>query len=324
MATSQYNLSTEISNLLVNFYERKALKEQKFENGLIRYGEDAIIPEGNSATGYWHRWTKFALASDLSEGSQGSPSTGVSMDTTQVSSTLVEFGSFVRVTLFSEAIRLESAAKQAYIKFTEQASRTANRRILTALANTSTGFNRLYAGGRPSYAALVAEPSEITNKDIQRAANLIEKYYPPTNKTVCLLDPFSKGSLMINDADFRDLLKFTSLNNLKQNDMPDWAGASIDIQGDPWRESSTGSEGTYAAAGDIISVPIFNPSAFGKVSLMGKTGLKPKWHVQNIDVTGAEMTIGYRIPFATLVLNTNWGVMLKGMNPDYASISSVA
>ncbi len=323
MAT-QYNISTDISNLLVQYFERLALKESEFNDGLLKYGQDATIPEGNSATINWHRWNKFALANDLAEGSQGTPASGVSMDTTQVSATLVEFGDFVRVSLFSDAIRLDSAAKQAYIKFTEQAQRTANRRILTKLANTSTGFNRLYAGGEASFATLVANPKEITNKDVQRAVNLIEKNFPPSKKVVAMLDPWTKGALMINDADFRDLIKYSNLGVIQKNALPEWAGAGIDFQDEPWRESSAGSEGTYVASGDVITLFVVNPDSYGKVALMGKTGLKPKWHVQNIDPTGAEMTIGYRIPFAASVLNTAWGVALKGVNADYSTVASVA
>ncbi len=319
---SQYNISTDISNLLVQYFERKALKESVFKSGLVKYGQDAVIPEGNSATINWHRWNKFDLAADLTEGSQGTPATGISMDTVQVSATLVEFGAFVRVSLFSDAIRLDSAAKQAYIKFAEQVERTANARIRTALANTTTGFRTLYAGGAASYGDLVATPKEITNTDIQTAVNQIEKYFPPTKKVIALLDPWNKGSLMIKDKDFRDLIKFSDLGVLKQNALPQWAGASIDFQDEPHRESSAGAEGTYVAAGDIVTCYIFNPEAYGKVQLMGRTGLSPKWHVQNIDPTGAEMTIGYRIPWATSVLQRNWGVALKGMGGDFAAIAN--
>lgn len=317
---SQYNISTDISNLLVQYFERKALKESVFKSGLVKYGDDAVIPEGNSATINWHRWNKFDLASDLAEGSPGTPATGISMDTAQISATLVEFGAFVRVSLFSDAIRLDSAAKQAYIKFSEQVERTANARIRTALANTSTGFRIIYAGNGAYGNSL----GEITNTDVQRAVNQIEKYFPPSKKAVCLLDPWNKGSLMIKDKDFRDLIKYSDLGVLKQNSLPEWAGAGIDFQDEPFREDSSGTEGTYAAAGDIISCYVFNPLAYGKVQLMGKTGLSPKWHVQNIDPTGAEMTIGYRVPFAASVLNRNWGCVLKGRGADFSAISNNA
>lgn len=317
--SSQYNTSTDISNLLVQFFERKALKESLFNNGLTKYGQDAVIPEGNSATINWHRWNKFALASDLTEGSQGTPASGKAMDTTQVTATLVEFGDFVRIPLFADAIRLDSAAKQSYIKFTEQASRTANNRITTKLANITTGFYKMYAGVNGAYGNTLGE---ITNTDVQRAVNYIEKQFPPNKKVICLIDPWNKGSLMIKDKDFRDLIKFSDLDILKKNALPQWAGASIDFQDEPFREDSAGAEGTYVAAGDIVSMYIFNPEAYGKVALMGKTGLQPKWHVQNIDPTGAEMTIGYRIPFASSVLNANWGVCLKGRGADFGNVAN--
>ncbi len=318
--SSQYNISTDISNLLVQYYERKALAESEFQNGVLKYGQNAIIPEGNSATINWHRWNKFALASDLAEGSVGDPTTGVSMDTSAVTATLAEFGDFVRVSLYSDAIRLDSAAKQAYIKFTEQAARTANRRILTKLANTSTGFTRRYAQNAGSFAGLTNQ--QILSKDLQKAVAFIEQNQGPKPIT-CLMDPWTKADLMIDDSDFRDLIKHTELQILERNNLPMWAGAKLDLQDEPWREAVGGTEGTYVSTGGVISCLIFASDSFGKVALMGRTGLKPKWHVQNISPTGAEMTIGYRIPFAASVLNANWGVILKGVSRD-ASVSSVS
>ncbi len=317
--------------MIVEHYETKALEEAQYQNDLLKRAKKGIIPEGNSDIIHWHRWSKFSLASDLTEGSGGDPGSGLAMDATDLKCKLVEFGSYVRIPLFGDAIRLDSAIKESYTKFNEQAQRTANRRLMTSLvlgSNSVTGnsfsaLTKRYAGGAADFATLVASPKSITNKDISSAVAYVEKNVGPQGPVYVTLDPFTKEDLMVGDADFRDMLKHNDLEILKRNNLPMWAGGMLDRQDEPWRESSAGSEGTYSASGDVVTVFIYKADAIGAAQLMGKGGLKPKFHVQNISPTGAEITIGYRIPFKGAVLNNVWGVQLRGITRD-ASVSSVA
>lgn len=327
--SSQYNVSTDLSDLVVEYFDKRALDESEIKNDLLMRGVKGTIPKGNSATIHWHRWTKFGIASDLSEGSAGDPTTGESMAVTDVEATLVEFGSFLRVPLFGDSLLIESMVKQGYDKFIEQAARTANRRLMTALVagdsttnNSLVAFTKRYAGYATggSFASLT---QAVTMKDIMRAVAFIEKNNPPTGKIYCALDAFTKADLMIDDTDFRDLIKHQDLNILARNNLPSWAGCFMDHQSDPWRESSAGAEETYAAAGDIVTCFIYHEKAFGVAQLMGKGGLKPVFHVQNVSVTGSEMTIGYRVPFKGGGLNASWGVQLRGKTAD-ASVSSIS
>lgn len=324
MASSS-NLSTDITSLIVEYFERKALQESEFQNGLLKYGKKGIIPEKNSKVIHWHRWSKFSLASDLTEGQE--PSSGVAMDATDIECELLEFGDYVEIPLFSDAIRLDSAIQEAYPKFTEQAQRTANRRIMSNLAagaasgnNNFDAASKLYAGGAGSFGELTSNGTNLSSKDIQRAVGRCEMNQAK-RPIVCLINPWNKMDLMKNDAEFRGLLAHGgSLNVLINNNLAEWAGAKLDLQDEPWRENV---EGTYAASGSVITTYVFGGESYGTAQLMGKTGLKPKFHVQNISVTGRALTIGYRIPFKAATLNANWIYQLKSVASD-ASVASVS
>lgn len=323
---STSNLSSDITALIVEYYEKQALTESEFTNDLLKRGINGTIPEGNSDTIHWHRWSKFALAADLSQGVD--PAAGQAADATDIKGKLILYGDYIDIPLFGDAVRLDSLIKQAYKKFIEQASRTANRRLMTSLVqgdnsvsgNSFSAFTKRYAGNVGSFGAIA---NSVNVKDIQRAVAFLEQNQAP-RPIYAAIDPWTKLDLML-DADFRDLIKHTEIQILERNNLPMWAGATLDRQDDAWRESSASSsnEGTYSASGDIVTCFVYSNEAYGKAQLMGSGGLKPNFHVQNIQKTGQVMSIGYYMPFKGVVLNANWGVQLRGKvsNSDVVSVT---
>lgn len=330
MASTSNTFSDIAALSAKEYYEQKSLAESKIENGLLKYGQKATIPENTSKTIHWNRWNKFALAEDVSE--TGEP-TAITANAEVIDATLKEFSSYISVPVFGDAVRMKSLIKESYPKFIEQAARTANRRIMTALTagDTTTGndfdpFTKKYCGGVNAFADLTSSAQAINNKDLQRAASYIEQQNPPAaGKVTACIDFFQKEQLMVNDQEFRDLLaKSGDISAFKNNRIPFWAGCNIDYQCDPWRETIGGTEATYAEAGEVFTAFVFVPDAFGVVQLMGKGGLKPKFHVQNISVTGATMTIGYRLPFKSAVLKADWGICLRSVCTGKSAISSIS
>ena len=331
MASSS-NLSTDITVLIQEYYEKMALKEQAYTNGLLKYAKKADIPKGQSKVGHFHRWEKLPLASDVGETSDP---TGEAMNAVEVKVELTEFAGVVSVPNFGDAVRIDSVIKESYNKMTEQAERTANRRLLTALDGGSAGTSQssdsfsaakvIYANNRASFGSLTAS-DYLTNKDIQLAVGWLEQNQVPkiNGSYVCLLNPWAKTDLLTYDQEFRDLLRGSAdLKILKDNELPLWAGARIGLQDEPWREALGGTDGTYVRTGNVASCYVFGAESFGCSQLMGKTGVKPRFKVQDITTTGAVTTIGYRIPFGAAVLNSDWVVRLKHVVRD-ATVASVA
>lgn len=304
------NLSTDIAAVVQNYVNRKSLKQPQFVNGLLKYGVPADIPAGNGGTGTWFRWNRLSLPSTYAENSEP---TGQSMSAATFSATLVLIKDAVTTSAYGEAIRFAKVIDQAYDELTLGAARKANNIMMGVLGNTSTGLHAIYANGRANFGALTAG-DRVTNDDIQRAVGYLEQNQAP-KPYYCVLNRYDKQDLLAKDKDFRDLITRTSIDPLKKGEFPMWAGAQIDSQDDCWRETS---EGTYDATGPVFSSYVFSEAAFGQVQLGGYKGLKPKFHAQNISITGSTMSIGYWLPYQGIVLKPEWGVCLKSYasNPD--------
>lgn len=320
--SSTSNLSTDITALIQEYYDRRALLERGFDSGLLKYAKPANIPRNQSKVAHWHRWQKFALAETVTEAAE--PADPIQAAVDEVTATMEILSSRINIPQDGDDIRIDSLTKESYPKFTEQLERTANRKLITALGTASTGATFRYCGGKNSFADLAAG-DVITSKDIQRAVGYLEQNGVPkiNGSYVCLLNPWAKVDLLAGDSEFRDLLKTGSLDVLQKNNLDMWAGARIAGQDEPFRETLGGTEGTYSGSGSVGTVYIFGRESYGSTQLMGKTGLKPRFKVQDITATGSVMTIGWRCYYAGAILNRTWVVALKHVMSD-ASVTSVA
>lgn len=324
---STANLTTDLPDLLQQYFERRALKERMFNNGLLKDAKRSEIPKFFDKHANFHKWAKFALPEDVSE--TGEPSL-IAASVTEVTASLIEYASAISIPNFAEAQFLDSLMKEAYPKFAEQAERGANARLRAAIAagseatigvGSGASFSALpviYANGKNSFANLEAG-DRISNKDIQNAVSRLEQLGAPKfpgGYYKCLLNPWAKQDLMANDADFRNLIRVGALDILKKNEMGMWAGAMIGQEDEPFRETLGGTENTYVRTGGVNSVYVYGPECFGVTQLMGKTGVRPRYKVQDITVTGSVTTIGYRIPFAAIVLDPTFGVVIKSVQSD--------
>jgi len=315
---STSNLSTDIA-VVQDYYEKMSLREREFKNPLLRLAQKGVIPKNYKDVIHFHRWNKFGLAEDVNEGVD--PVTGVSADVTEIKVELTEFAKHISIPRYGDAQRFSSLIEESYPKFIEQAERTANRKLITAIAAGSSAGNnsfsaatKMYANSKESFADLAAGDT-LTNKDIQRAVSFLEKqgwpgpYYVVTN-------PWGKEDLMVDDDDFRQFVKYGGLDNMKSGEIKTWAGANVEILHEPFRETLGGTEGTYVGSGRVITTYVFGKDAYGTVTFGGQNGVRPKFKVQDISTTGANITIGYRMPFAGLVLQPLGIVQLKSVARD--------
>lgn len=310
------NTSSDITAVVQNYVNRRSLAQPKFVNGLLKYGIPATIPKGNGGTGTWFRWNRLSLPSTYSETAEP---TGQSMDAATYSATLVIIKDAVTTTEYGEAVRFASVIDQAYDELTLGLARKANNILMGVLGNTSTGLHAQYSNGRSTFAELT-QGDMLTNDDISAAVAYLEQNQAPGPYYV-VLNRFDKQDLLQKDKDFRDLITRTTLDPLKKNEFPTWAGARIDYQDDCWRENT---EGTYNASGRVVSSYVFSEAAFGQVELGGKTGLKPKFHAQNISITGSTMSIGYWQPYQGIVMKPEWGVVMKSYASNPGNVTSVS
>ncbi len=321
--SSVNNLPSDLTNIVQEYYDTKALEKPQFENDILNFGKNITIPKGQSKVGHLNRFDDFGLADKMTN-EVTEPSAGEQMSTSAVVVQLDEFAAYVTIPVYGNEQLVLDAIEESYELFQRQMERTASHYILSDLikgdatgSNSFTAFTKMYANGADSFANTVAP---VTGKDIQRAVAYLKQNQAPGPYGV-FIDPWTHEDLLVHDADFRALMTAQRVSVFENDKIDKWAGCRILNQSEPWRENV---EGTYAANGQIITCLVCSLSqGYGKVKFMGRTGTKPKFHAQNISVTGATMSVGYRFPSKGAPLKSTWGVALKGKTTN-SSVSSVA
>lgn len=325
--SSTSNLSTDIA-VTQQYFEKRNLEEREFVSSLLKNAQKPIIPDGYQNIAHFHRWNKFGLAEDVNEGVD--PLTGEAADVTEVKVQLTEIAKHISIPKYGDAQRFSSLIEQAYDKFAEQAERTINRKMITQIEqgnvtgnNSFQAFHPLYAAGTSGFGGSGGLGPDSSGRvtDITKAVSYIHKQGFTDSVTVSI-SPWTLEDLMVTDDDFRQFVKYGGKDTLETGKLGMWAGANFEVQHEPFREALGGTESTYVGSGAVITTYIYAKAiSHGVVQFSGFNGIRPKFKVQDISTTGAAMTIGYRIPQGTIVLNPVGGVRYKAVtsNNDVSS-----
>jgi N4-gp56 family major capsid protein len=319
--SSTSNLSTDIA-VTQEYFEKRNLEEREFTSSLLKNAQKPVIPSGYRDVAHFHRWNKFGLAEDVAEGAD--PATGEAADIVEYKVELAEIAKHIRIPKYGDAQRFSSLIEQAYDKFAEQAERTINHKLVVAIDAGLVSGNSSYPAFHPLYANLksgfgqLASDSNANVKDIQRAVSYINKQgFSDAGKTVCSIGPWALEDMMTQDEDFRQFVKYGGKDYLEKGQLGMWAGASFEIQHEVMRETLGGTESTYAGAGEVSTTYVYvKEVSHGVVQFSGFNGIRPKFKVQDISLTGASLSIGYRVPQGCLVTNEYAGVRYKSVNSN--------
>lgn len=320
---STNNLPSDLPGIVTQMYARKQLVKPLFDNALVKYGQPGVIPQGMGKVIHFNRWNDFPLATKMAN-EASVPAAGESMGTSEFICQLDNFSAFVNIPVYGAEQVVLNQIDAAYELLTRQLERTVNHYLLSDLiigdvtgSNSYTPFTAMYANNVNSFADTAAP---ITIKDIGRAIIALEQAHAPKPYHV-FLDPWTKSDLMTADKDFREFMHAQRVSVFEKGEIQEWMGGQFHDQAEPWRENV---EGTYAASGQVVTCVVCSDMGYGRVQLSGRTGIKPKFHVQNISVNGAVMSAGYFLPFKGIALKSDWGIALKGktINPSIASISA--
>lgn len=320
---------SSLAGSISEYYERRLLTQPEFTNDLLKYGQKAMIPKGNSDIIHWVRVDRFGRPQTVTDGTDLSTSRTPTISTVQ--GKLALYGDFVSITPYGDEIRIFSMIDKSYDEFIVQSQREANLRLQITMAagdsttgNTFPAATEMYAGGAAGFTDLVSGGAFIlTAKDVERAIFRLRKNQAG-GKIYVITNAWGKESLLLDDK-FRTLIGFQDIEILKSQDLPKWGGANFGWNDDPFREdlaSNAGVKGTYSPTGQVFTTWICNSDGFGTVQLMGRGGLRPRFKTQDISVIGNQVTIGYFLPFKGGNLNANWVVALRHVSDSDTSISS--
>lgn len=285
--------SSSLTGSISEYFERRLLEQPEFTNDLLKYGQKAMIPKGNSDIIHWVRVDRFGRAQTVTDGTDLTTERTPTISTVQ--GKLALFGDFVKITPYGDEIRIFSMIDKSYDEFIVQASREANLQLQTTMiAGDSTTGNSfpaataMFAGGAAGFTDLVSGGAfGLTAKDVERAIFRLRKKQAG-GKIYVVTNAWGKENLMLDDK-FRTLVGFQDLEIIKTHDLPKWGGASLGWNDDPFREGLTsagGVAGTYSATGAVFTTWVFAQEGYGTVQLMGRGGLRPRFKTQDITVIG--------------------------------------
>lgn len=201
---------------------------------------------------------------------------------------------------------------------------------VTNLANTYVAapkpLRTLYAGGVAGFAGLKAD-SFLTLADIIRGAAMLRNASVPliNDRPVCVIDSPGIQQLALGDSKLADAIKRVEQTDQKifgSGSSVDFAGVLFKIQSDSYRCQLAGEGGALATrknTGKVRVAHLIGENAFGYLDL-GEAGseqrklLAPNFKVQDITVTGNNITVALRFPMQAMVMQRN-----NGINVAYTS-----
>lgn len=341
MASSN-NLAADIAAVVAPYYHETSLMERPFDNDI--WGEAKKFPYEGGETIHMHRWGKLPLGERLADGSDAG--TGMTMDATDLIMLLDSYGSFVNVPRFGDLVRFKKIAVEARPKLREQSERTAwakegiglrqaihgGAASMTKNTGSFDAARVIYANNRAAFANLVAG-DRLSKEEIKRGVALGRKLGAPKTEPVLITNAWGEAALF-NDPVFETMMSRGDWSLLVKGKLPRYAGARISMMDEPLREQIAGTENTHVghAASDVIShgatvgqgdtadQQVFTsylvwPEAIGFSQVYGRDGMVPKFKIQDITRTGSNMTIGYYVDFVPIVLNKDWIIVIKHVEP---------
>ena len=180
-------------------------------------------------------------------------------------------------------------------------------------------FNRMYAQGAASFAALSAAAAgsvELTVQDMLRAFTQLQINRAPkkNGKYYMYVPPQVAYNLML-DPKWLNIGFYQDKSQMVKGEVGQLYGVSIVIGTDPFRETSGGTEGTYSATGTIYDSFALGSESFSTPIMAGQSPYSPNVIVVNTpdktDVLNQLTVIGWKAYWCAITLNNTWGINMK-------------
>lgn len=291
--------TTGLTQVMSTYYDKVFLERAKAE---LRHDFGAQVKNHKMNMGKVVRFTRFTpLALATTALTEGTDPSAVDMTATNVDATLAEYGNYTIVSsLFSATSIDDNLAEHVDIHGTN-AGETLDAVIRNVL---SAGATAQIVGGKALTA--VAATDTLTGLEIRKAVRTLK-----TNKAQRfengyfrgIIQPYSSMDLMGN-SEWLSAYQYTTPENIQK-------GVVGRIHGVEFVESNQGS--TEASTVTIYHNFVFGKNAYGVVRLESMTD--PKVYVaqgvtQN-NPLNLRSTVGWRMPFAAVVLNASWVINIK-------------
>lgn len=291
--------TTGLTQVMQTYYDKRFLDRARAE---LRYDFGAQVKDHKMNMGKVVRFTRFTpLALATTALTEGTDPSAVDMTATNVDATLAEYGNYTIVSSLFSATSIDDNLAEHVDIHGQNAGETVDAIIRNVL---SAGATAQIVGGKALTA--VAATDTLTGLEIRKAVRTLK-----TNKAQRfengyfrgIIQPYSSMDLMGN-SEWLSAYQYTTPENIQR-------GVVGRLHGVEFVESNQGS--TEASTVTIYHNFVFGKNAYGIVRL--ESMKDPKVYVaqgvtQN-NPLNLRSTVGWRMPFAAVVLNANWVICVK-------------
>jgi len=328
--------TTAVANTIQPFFSKKLLDHAVQVTTLADYAVQEELPPNSGANQITFfrppqaDLTATGAPAALTEGT--TPAARRDIAYTPVTATLAQRGQVAELTDVATTIGLFDFLKTAVALMGEECALDADSLMRNQLCHASTGLTKRYAQGLANFAALAAATAalgSIKPLDVLDGVTALKiARAPKINGWYVLQLPPQLSRDIQNNADWRDVVKMNA-NTAQQvfkGEIGEYCGAKFVENTNPMQEDET--EGTHVpgafnvagtnTTGFIYSAILIGKGSYGCVNLK-KLGASKIYKPQVIindqpdkyDPLNQKIVVGWKSYWASLVLNSNWGRVIR-------------
>ena len=316
MMTSQ---SPELVHQYQTAYDKELLKQKEDMIVLEQFAFKKAFPTDAGAKTMRFSRFKNATSAAVSALTEGVPLTTYSeLDIDYTEATLAQYGTVVKLSDVLLLTNLFNSMRQSQ-KFIAQAMALHADDVIRNAVVAGVTTNKRYAQQLASFAALSAASNTagaLTITDLLDAMTVLTiQGAPKRNGQYFAIVPPQVARDLMNDTNFKNVAHYQDKSDMVKGEVGKWYGIRIVVTTNPFRETSGGTEGTFAAAGGIYTTIVTGTDGFGVPSLAGYSPFNPKTYIvdkpDKSDIMNQTAYLGAKSHWATAITNEAWVVTIR-------------
>jgi len=268
------------------------------------------VPMNSGKVVYFTRFTPLALQTTAL--SEAENPTAIDMSASTVSATLAEYGGYTKVGSLYSMTSIEDGLREHVSVHGQNAGETIDRLIRTELAS---GATEQLAGGKAL--SLISATDTLTGLEVRKAVrtlknNKARKFDGGLFRGI--IGPYTAMDLMGN-SEWLDAHRYTTSDAIERGVVGKLHGVEFVETNDQHYAVTAGLSTSATNVAAVFSNFIFGSNAYGVIRLGSIAG--PKIYVKNPGSNSTDnpldmySTVGWKIPFATKILNSNWIINVR-------------
>lgn len=315
--------TTGLSAAMQLYYDRvfltRAMVELRHDFG----AQVRPIPANSGKSIVWNRFTPLAIVTSAL--TEGAVPTGSDMTSTNVSTTLAEYGAYTSVSSLYSMTSIEQGLKEHIEVHGQNAGESIDQLIRTELVAGAT--TQYPSGDAVNNISGIHTTDTLTGLEIRRAVRTLKNNKAPKFDNGMyrgIIGPYTAMDLMGN-SEWLDAHRYTTADAIERGVVGKLHGVEF-VETNNQHYTLTGGFSTSATnIANVYSNFVFGKNAYGTVNIATYAG--PKVYVKNPGGNSTDnpidtfSTVGWKMPFACKTLNSNWLINIRTGATDSYDVS---